>query len=237
MSSLPVFAQKLPSLPDVFVSNVTTTYNGVPDDKLDDVVVNCDMLRNAKTGNPMKAIAWDEGCRSKNLHLYFEDGSGNSVQLDLDGLGNRPDIVMNPLGSTISPNQDYFLADASKSFALSNCSNSGEWLLSAWYDGQDDGTGAGGHIWMKLSPNANTMQFRATPVSTLTGKKNTLYPNPATNQIFINVSTEYTIYNQQGQRVMKGNCNKGEAVDITQLPIGNYLLQTENGDSFQFTKQ
>ncbi len=82
MSSLPVVAQTLPSLPDVFVSNVTTIDNGVPDDKLDDVVVNADMLRNAKTG-------------------------------------------------------DYF--------------------LSAWYDGQDDGTGAGGHIWMKLSPNANTM--------------------------------------------------------------------------------
>jgi len=74
-------------------------------------------------------------------------------------------------------------------------------------------------------------------VSTLTGKKNTLYPNPATNQIFINVSTEYTIYNQQGQRVKKGNCNIGEAVDITQLPIGNYLLQTANGDSYQFIKQ
>ncbi len=538
MNSLSVVAQTLPSLPDVFVSKVTTTDNGVPDHKLDDVVVNADMLRNAKTGNPMKAIAWDEGCRSKNLHLYFEDGSGNSVQLDLEGAGNRPDIVladdrfnpgvnyraavvfiddqfkprinfyllknlgsptfsatfsstqllsaksqhipiydtrslphidmwsdanntiaghpgmyryiatwdeernfnnndynifyadgdvtmgsinkkdslpvptftidhntipdvacfteinsgisyaaftyrsrlsnggaalvvteldmntylataaspylldtfhslfpriesmsqydsifepakwqvatillpgfgvqqcwgynaralntpmhlsspfhvndnvkspcvaagvkylsgapeignkqytagfypwatqnlyfreitavnnqlttgywqvnMNPLGPSPS---EYFLADASKSFALSNCSNSGEWLLSAWYDGQDDGTGAGGHIWMKLSPSTNTMQFRTSPVSTLTGKKNILYPNPATNEIYINQATDYTIYNQQGQWVKKGNSSQGEAVDIAQLPVGNYLLKTANGNSYQFTKQ
>src|SRR5690606_33360665 len=34
---------------------------------------------------------------------------------------------------------DYNLADVSRGLALSNCSNSGDYILSAWYDGEDVG--------------------------------------------------------------------------------------------------
>ncbi len=41
---------------------------------------------------PIKGIAWDEGTRSNQGHLYFEDGHGNDVFLQFHGV--HPDIVL-----------------------------------------------------------------------------------------------------------------------------------------------
>nr|HQE11613.1 hypothetical protein [Flavipsychrobacter sp.] len=77
MSSTTLQAQIPATLPDVWVSDVTTTKNHIPTTLLDDVVVNCDMITDVNSDLPIKAIVWDEGVLSRVSHLYFEDGAGN----------------------------------------------------------------------------------------------------------------------------------------------------------------
>jgi hypothetical protein len=145
-------------------------------------------------------------------------------------------VNMNPLGPTTFPNQDYFLADVSKSFALSTCSNTGDYLLSAWYDGQDDGTGAGGHIWTKLSPNATTMQFKTTTVATVKGQSVALYPNPATTAVHLKQASTYRLYNITGTLLKTGTVAADEPISVQQLLPGAYYLQTNTGASYSFIK-
>lgn len=55
----------------------------------------------------------------------------------------------------------------------------------------------------------------------------TLYPNPATNMLYIATSKAYTlgrIYNSMGQMVKLVSANKKQ-VDVSELPSGNYYLQ------------
>jgi hypothetical protein len=142
-------------------------------------------------------------------------------------------VNMNPLAPAPS---SYNLADASKSFALSTCSNTGDYLLSTWYDGQDDGTGAGGNIWMKLSPNASTMQFKPTIVGTVNKTELILYPNPATSYICLSQSEGYTIYSLSGGVIQNGKAEQQQPINIQRLAKGNYILQTSSGKTIHFTK-
>jgi hypothetical protein len=142
-------------------------------------------------------------------------------------------VNMNPLAPAPS---FYNLADASKSFALSTCSNTGDYLLSAWYDGQDDGTGAGGNIWMKLSPNATTMQFKPTIIGSIKKTELKLYPNPATSYICISQTEGYTLYSLSGGVIQKGKAEQQQPINIQSLAKGNYILKTASGKSIHFTK-
>ncbi|MBS1781824.1 MAG: hypothetical protein JSS78_02030, partial [Bacteroidetes bacterium] len=80
-----------PAMPDQWLTSVTTTNAGVPVSSPDDVTINCDMLNDGK-GNAIKAIAWDEGSRSQQGYLYFEDGKGNTTTYKVKGV--HPDIVL-----------------------------------------------------------------------------------------------------------------------------------------------
>ncbi len=162
MSSTTLQAQIPATLPDVWVSDDTTTNSYIPDPIIDDVVVNSDMITDVNSDLPIKAIAW--------------------------------------------------------------------------YDGQDDGTGAGGNIWMKLSPNTSTMQFRPTVIGTINKTELKLYPNPANSYICLSQSESYTIYSLSGGVIQKGKAEKQQPINIQSLAKGNYIFQTASGKSIHFTK-
>jgi hypothetical protein len=55
--------------------------------------------------------------------------------------------------------------------------------------------------------------------------KISLYPNPATNKLFLNsaVTLSYAIYNITGQQVLSGTYNNG--IDIAALTSGVYFIR------------
>lgn len=86
--------------------------------------------------------------------------------------------------------------------------------------------------------NANTIKQNANNISL------TVYPNPATNTIylfssnphFINKYCGYTIYNELGEIVLKGFLNTSKIIDIQQLNKGIYFLQMQNKTEIFRTK-
>ena len=167
-----------------------------------------------------------------SLSYYAWDIAPNS---GLPLSGSYYQINQSPTGA-ISP--DYTSADASKSLALSTCSNSGDYLLSAWYDGRDIGNGSGGNIFMKLSPSPDTMKFRPTVVQVATVPAATLYPNPANDWLHLTTSApapcHYTIMDMTGRVMLQGS-TPSKAIDIRSLSSGTYLLQCGN-ETHRFVK-
>ncbi|HRO43875.1 MAG TPA: T9SS type A sorting domain-containing protein [Flavipsychrobacter sp.] len=63
-----------------------------------------------------------------------------------------------------------------------------------------------------------------------------LYPNPATNKIFLtNTQGAYT-YNLIGIKLAEGNFSENNGADISKLAAGMYLLKAA-GNTYKFTKQ
>ena len=68
-----------------------------------------------------------------------------------------------------------------------------------------------------------------------TGSPLHLYPNPAKGHIHIvnlQEGTAYTIANQIGQTLLAGTAAAGEAIDISTLPPGTYIVKVANASSF-----
>jgi len=63
-----------------------------------------------------------------------------------------------------------------------------------------------------------------------------VYPNPSNNSIYIEDITQsnmpFTLTDIYGKIVLAGIQNNGEAIDISQLPVGIYLLQMGNYQGF-----
>ena len=133
---------------------------------------------------------------------------------------------------------DYNLADASKSFALSTCSNTSPYLLSAWYDGYDIGGGAGGHIVMKLTPSPTVMQFKlVTGVKNETNDKLNFYPNPTTDNLYLTAQADYSILSLSGIRLITGTAKVGQPIDVSRLSAGMYWIQLADSHPLKFIKQ
>jgi CubicO group peptidase (beta-lactamase class C family) len=85
-------------------------------------------------------------------------------------------------------------------------------------------------IWEKL----NDIMGNANSISEYEQKRVTVFPNPATNKLFLSGradnSYEYEISNIFGQVVQKGTIDNG-TIDIANLPRGLYFLKI--GNSFQ----
>jgi hypothetical protein len=70
-----------------------------------------------------------------------------------------------------------------------------------------------------------------------------VYPNPAINTLNVNVldlntTKEFTIFNSFGQPVIYAQMNQlSQQVNISQLSIGSYFLQFNNGEVVKFNKQ
>jgi hypothetical protein len=63
-----------------------------------------------------------------------------------------------------------------------------------------------------------------------------VYPNPSNNYIYIEDITQssmpFTLTDIYGKKVLEGIQNNGEAIDVSQLPAGIYLLQMGNYQGF-----
>ncbi len=70
---------------------------------------------------------------------------------------------------------------------------------------------------------------------------NKVYPNPATDLLFINedkaAKMQYEIYSVSGSRVMSGNVTAGQGISIASLPVSMYLIKmTDNKGKAQYSK-
>lgn len=56
-----------------------------------------------------------------------------------------------------------------------------------------------------------------------------IYPNPASHMILVNgvgsEAVEFSLYTTQGVLAMRGTCRDHQAIDISQLPQGIYLVR------------
>jgi len=150
------------------------------------------------------------------------------------GVVADPDYYIINTNPAYTPGITFSPADASSALALSNCSNSGDMLLSVWFVGQS-GSSAG-DIMYKLSGNSVPVKFRPTVIATLQGEKPTLYPNPATDQVYLpNEEGAFQIINSLGVKVAEGQIQQSTGIDVQNLPSGVYLLRT-NSHTYPFTK-
>lgn len=128
---------------------------------------------------------------------------------------------------------NYYKADASKSLALTNCSNTGQGQYAAWYD-------AMGNILDKTNMGT-TPQFKTTGVSGINPPAaGGLFPNPVTDKLFLPEGGRYTIYDIKGAVVLHGTTEAARAISTTALPAGTYLIRYGDdpvGKRQSFTKQ
>jgi len=131
----------------------------------------------------------------------------------------------------ISVNYDW---DINRIYAVSNSSNSGYNILTAYYDSQD--------IVYKESPNSFSYKpGKPTTVKNITNNGLKLFPNPATSRIRLSKggNRTYTINDLTGRILLSGQYDEA-GIDINDLPSGFYLLQTQddqnNAVSLKFMK-
>ncbi|MBS1614531.1 MAG: T9SS type A sorting domain-containing protein [Bacteroidetes bacterium] len=114
---------------------------------------------------------------------------------------------------------DNYHWDASRSTAISNCSNSGLNLLTAWYDATN--------IMYKESPNSMVFKNSPTMVHTPSGRGDIeAWPNPATDVLYLNNTRaiHYSLADMTGRRLMEGNGHASARLDISSMAKGLYLL-------------
>jgi hypothetical protein len=113
-------------------------------------------------------------------------------------------------------------------YAVSNSSNSGYGLLSAYT--ADNSTGG-----VKYKYSGNVFQYKTASINpTATKLQWILYPNPATNQLTITGLKEhasYTIYNMVGSVLQEGNTLGN--VNLSSLPSGSYSITLKAGSRIE----
>lgn len=126
--------------------------------------------------------------------------------------------------------------------AVSTSSNTGDDLLTVYYDGYNGTNGAIKYKFM----NGNAINYKTgtTSVNNINEEKNyVVFPNPATTTLTVNgtVKADYTIVDIVGKTVATGTVsNSNNTVAIEKLTPGNYLLNlSENGHTtiVKFVKQ
>ncbi|MBS1738939.1 MAG: T9SS type A sorting domain-containing protein, partial [Bacteroidetes bacterium] len=126
--------------------------------------------------------------------------------------------------------------DINRIYAVSNCSNSGFNILSAYFNGNE--------ILYKESPNAFYYKPSGTTTVKTIGSRTMigLYPNPAHNMVYLShaAGKEYRLMDITGKTVLSGQYTTS-GVDITTLTCGFYMLNIKDSEgkqiSFKFTKQ
>lgn len=126
--------------------------------------------------------------------------------------------------------------DVNRIYAVSNCSNSGFNILSAYFNGGD--------IVYKESPNSFVYkQSSTTTVKTIASlRKDMIYPNPAFGRLYVanGKNRQYSIADITGKMLLSGSYNSN-GIDVSSLTTGFYVLRLtdEHGSvtSVKFTKQ
>ncbi|MEO6833607.1 MAG: T9SS type A sorting domain-containing protein, partial [Chitinophagaceae bacterium] len=125
--------------------------------------------------------------------------------------------------------------DAAQSFAISNSSNSGADIWSAWYSGTD--------VMYKLS-TPNVMSFRST-LQTGTIKNpfgQSIYPNPTSKELHVDgaIGSKYRISDVTGRELKSGIVGNSHTIDVQSFATGTYLLWIKDANkkakTSKFTK-
>lgn len=129
-------------------------------------------------------------------------------------------LFISPDAFEVSTTPVDYTWDVAQSFAISNSSNSGADIWSAWYSGTD--------IMYKLS-TPNVMAFRPTALQTGTIKNpfgQHIYPNPVNSNLQIDgaMGSEYRISDITGRQMTKGSLGSSNTVDVHNYAPGTYLL-------------
>ena len=113
--------------------------------------------------------------------------------------------------------------DAARSMSVSNCSNSGFNLLTAWFDGTT--------ILYKESPN--TMAFKTTGLGQAAAGAISAYPNPVGGLLHIDgvAGNRFCITDVTGKGLIQGKISPGGTVDLRHLQPGMYLLRLTGENS------
>lgn len=117
--------------------------------------------------------------------------------------------------------------------ALSNSSNSGFGILSAWFDGSD--------IVYKETSNTGAppiFGYKTTSIGRLSGKKSDVYPNPVSDKLTVDVENgiTYCILDLMGRNIQQGSINN-QSLDVSSLSAGIYLLQIQGVSGYKFIKE
>ncbi len=131
-----------------------------------------------------------------------------------------------------------FYWDINRNMAISNTSNYGADILSAWYNGTDI-------VWKLSTPDV--MAFRQAAVAN-SGKglevSLSLAPMPAADAIRINglnAETSYSVTDITGRVLIQGRTGPGQAINLAALPQGHYALkfsvEQQPARSLPFAKQ
>ena len=78
-----------------------------------------------------------------------------------------------------------------------------------------------------------------TAVSIKIGSAVSIYPNPATTSLTVSgmVNGTVVIYNLSGQKVLQTRVTSEKTgISVSELPIGSYLIKSEDGEKFKFIK-
>lgn len=129
-----------------------------------------------------------------------------------------------------------FYWDFNRNMAISNSSNYGNDILSAWYNGTDI-------VYKHSTPDV--MSFRAAPSGVTAPVENNrlLSPNPVHNLLNIGGNTTnntFLITDQSGRTVLQGRLIFGQSIDVHSLASGSYYIRifnaTKSINTYSFTK-
>ncbi|KXK41975.1 MAG: spore coat protein CotH [Bacteroidetes bacterium OLB11] len=217
-----------------------------------------------KTGIPMSLDGWSIRDGSNNNVFYFPSGTSIAPNGYLVAYSNQTKFtsqfptlnnIVGPIGFGLSSDGDVVrVFDNTGKLRFSVCyKSSAPWpttpngggytLENGAYNGNQNASTTwfegclGGSPGMLFSPCAPTEV-----IDLSTQQYITIYPNPASNELHIesNISlAKYTIFNNMGQIVQKGNCLQNQ-IDISSLMNGLYYIQfvdqQGNGMNVKFTK-
>jgi outer membrane protein assembly factor BamB len=185
------------------------------------------------------------------------DNSGNSIWVKTAGGKTfyASDINIDPQGNVYFCDDNTILAkfdnsgtllwkvvnDYPDNFAMLTADKYGNIYVSGDIDGGTvplgDHTASGPHYLAKLSP------FPASVPVLFNGIDMTLYPNPSTGLLQVNGIDfiGYTVTDMTGRQILFDHKAKNtDAIDVSSLPAGNYLLHLQTAGKstrLKFTKQ
>lgn len=173
------------------------------------------------------------GNKSYTLGWWIEDNQYNALTV-----AHNSTIAAESGYATINTTavSENVVGSGQSKLALSNGSNDGAGLASAWV-----ANGVAGPIVRRKA--SNTFSFKPAhiaPATRSTGWQ--LYPNPATDYITLsgNGAAVYHLTDITGRKLMQGSVFGEGSVNVSQLPVGMYLIQIQSGskkETFKFLKQ
>jgi ligand-binding sensor domain-containing protein len=89
------------------------------------------------------------------------------------------------------------------------------------------------NVWVATSTGLSKIEGTPSAIQESSDKLFTLYPNPATNHLFVNTAGEKVCYSLMGEEVLR---SQEQQLNVSELAAGVYYLRSEEGVA-KFVKQ